>query len=192
MYCPGGERKLHLAEDRKEVALKFFWEAQWGAELQWRVMNKEHFAQLQLPLPHAGDIVITAVASFCSGEAPSTTVHSPSHLLMPWFQLGGFPALWHPHRWVVCGVISPQAVWWMEKASSSVHACLSCVWCCIVGLSRKCTLAPNPVTTQTRSPYASTHTLLSVSIWWGRLEPRLLLKLSSDLPTLQGKGAQLW
>lgn len=93
MYSPGGERQLHLAEDKEEVALKFLWEVHSRTQLQWRLMNKKHFAQLQLPLPHAGDIVITAVASFCSGEAPSTTVHSPRHLLRPWFQMDGFPAL---------------------------------------------------------------------------------------------------
>lgn len=61
-------------------------------------MNKKHFAQLQLALPQAGDIVIAAVASFCSGEDPLTTVYSPRHLLVPRFQMEGFPALPDTHE----------------------------------------------------------------------------------------------
>lgn len=145
MYSPGGERKLHLAEDKKEVALKFFWEVHSRTQLQWRLMNKKHFAQSQLSLPHAGDIVITAVASFCSGEAPSTTVHSPRQLLMPWFQMDGFPALWDIHV-DEQHVESLHLKLWSGRKSLLLHVCPSCPFCgqcCLVGFSWKPTLAPD-------------------------------------------------
>lgn len=84
-------------------------------------MNKEHFAQLPLPQSHTGHVVIAVVASICSGEAPSTAVCSPSHVLMLWFELGGFPAVQCLCACGPRGVTEAQTV--VKKKQSLLHVC---------------------------------------------------------------------
>lgn len=147
-------------------------------------MNKEHFAQLPLPQSHTGHVVIAVVASICSGEAPSTAVCSPSHVLMLWFELGGFPAVQCLCACGPRGVTEAQTVVKKNKASCMCVTPLCLVLCCRLILE----MSLNPLTAETKNLYASAHTLVVCvlsSTWLGRLGPRLPLKLSSDLPTLQ-------
>lgn len=104
-------------------------------------MNEKYFAQLLLPLPHAEDIMITAVASFCSGEAPSPPCTAPGTFRCLDFRWKGF---------LHCETPTCLSSEWshstsscvLEKASSCMCAHPCCVQGCLAGLA--CSLSPAP------------------------------------------------
>lgn len=180
MYSPGGERKLHLAEDKKEVALKFFLRGTIKNTAsakgnEWRALCTITVAPASCwgHYDHCGGIFLFRGGSFHRCAQPQ----SPSDALISagWISCAAAPTQMGSMR----SHFTSSCV--VEKAFSCVYASLLC---CVVGLSWKLTLAPI-VTIETRSPYASARTLLAcvfLSIWQSRLSPGWLWSWALTCP----------